>query len=198
MDKKIILASGSPRRKELLGMAGVSFEVRVFDIDETPRKKEHPKTMVRRLSVEKAMATVRTLEGKESFIVIAADTTVVNPAEKNLGKPGDEAEAVRMVYSLQGKTHSVYTGYSVLLVQNGKVVRKVTRAVRTRVKIQAMSRNQVKAYVAKGECMDKAGAYAAQGFGMAIIEKISGSYTNVVGLPMTEVMRDLVNLGWRA
>jgi septum formation protein len=198
MSKKIILASGSPRRKELLEMAGLSFSVHVPDVDETPLPREVPKKMVRRLSLLKALEAARGL-GRDpgSLLVLSADTTVVSPEGRNLGKPGDEKEALRMVTALQGRDHSVFTGYTIVELRGGKVRRMITRVVETKVRIRAMTKADIRAYVGRGESLDKAGAYAAQGFGMAIIERIRGSYTNVVGLPVTEVTADLKKLGWR-
>ncbi len=197
MGERIILASGSPRRKELLALAGLHFEVRVSEVDEEPKRGELPHRMVRRLSREKAFEVAKqVLHADAPVLIIAADTTVVSPAGKNLGKPRDEAEAVRMVHALQGRTHRVHTGYSILKISDKAVTRVISRVVTTRVTLKSMSRVEIREYVAKGECLDKAGAYAAQGHGMALIEKISGSYTNVVGIPVTQVLSDLRALGW--
>jgi septum formation protein len=197
MDERIILASGSPRRKELLTLAGLRFGVRLPEVDEEPEKNELPPRMVRRLSREKALEVARRIPFRRgSLFIIAADTTVVSPDGKNLGKPRDEAEAVRMVGALQGRTHRVHTGYSILRISGGEVRAAVSRVITTRVTMRAMSKAEIRDYVSKGECLDKAGAYAAQGHGMALIERISGSYTNVVGIPVTQVLRDLRALGW--
>ena len=196
MAEQIILASSSPRRKELLILAGLSFEVRVSDIDETPRRGESPKLMVKRLALEKGREVSKSATTGSRYI-ISADTTVVSPRERNLGKPRDEAEAIRMVRSLQGRTHRVYTGYAILKIESGRIVREISRVVTTRVTMKKMSTAEIRAYVARGECLDKAGAYAAQGFGMVLIERISGSYTNVVGIPVTQVLGDLGRLGWK-
>ncbi len=199
MGKKIILASGSPRRKELMAMAGLPFEIMVPEVDETPKKHESPKKMVKRLSREKALEIWRNqLTEKDSAIIISADTTVVSPRNQNLGKPRNEKEAMQMVSELQGRTHSVFTGYTIVDFVKGEARKIISRVVETKVTIQALSKAEVREYVEKGESLDKAGAYAAQGYGMAIIEKISGSYTNVVGLPMTQVKEDLKALGWKA
>lgn len=191
----IVLASGSPRRKELLTWAGVEFEILVSDIDETPKKKETPSEMVRRLSKEKAHAVGKNLIAvNRDAVVIAADTTVVSPRGKILGKPVDLDEAYKMISELQGKTHQVLTGYSIVKVKNGKILKTVSKVVKTAVTMRRLSTDERKFYLSQGESMDKAGAYAAQGFGMVLIEKISGSYTNVVGLPMSEVIQDLKKL----
>jgi septum formation protein len=198
MSKKIVLASGSPRRKELLEMAGIPFEIRVPEVDETPLPREAPQNMVKRLALMKALAAAREYSGKSTTaIILSADTTVVDPVGRNLGKPLNVRDAVKMVTALAGKDHFVFTGYSLVEIRKGRVHRILSRRVKTRVRIREMSPREVKSYVGRGESLDKAGAYAAQGFGMALIEQISGSYTNVVGLPVTEVTRDLRLLGWR-
>ncbi len=199
MSKKVILASASPRRKELLGLAGVKFEVHVPDIDETPLPRENAKKMVKRLSELKSKEVWRNfLSPKQSALVIAADTTVVNGAGEILGKPANSREAVEMVMSLQGRAHKVFTGYCILDIAKGEVKKCIVRAIETKVYIQPMTLSDARAYVSRGESQDKAGAYAAQGVGMTIIEKINGSYTNVVGLPVAEVMRDFKKLGWKS
>jgi septum formation protein len=198
MNKKIVLASGSPRRKELLEMAGIPFEVRIPEVDETPLPREAPQNMVKRLALMKALAAAREWSGGSgSTLILSADTTVVDPSGRNLGKPRNLKEAEKMVAALAGKDHFVFTGYSLVELRKGLVHRVLSRRVRTRVRIREMTAREIRDYVGRGESLDKAGAYAAQGFGMALIEQISGSYTNVVGLPITEVTRDLRLLGWR-
>ena len=190
---KVILASGSPRRKELLTWAGVPFEIMISDIDETPLKGEPPADMVRRLSAEKAVAVA--LQAKlNDVIIIAADTTVVSPKGKILGKPTDLKDAFKMISELQGKTHQVLTGYALVKIKKGKIQRTISKVVSTAVTMRALTITERNFYLSQGESMDKAGAYAAQGFGMVLIEKIRGSYTNVVGLPMNEVLQHLVKL----
>jgi septum formation protein len=199
MDSRIILASASPRRKELLTLAGLEFEIHLPDIDETPLKNELPRNMVKRLALGKAReVSLKHLENSRgSGFVIAADTTVVSPDGKNLGKPRDENEARRMVRALSGRTHRVHTGYALVRVTGGKVIHTVSRVVTTAVTMRSMSPQDIRNYVAKGECLDKAGAYAAQGYGMALIERIAGSYTNVVGIPVTHLLKDLRTIGWK-
>lgn len=186
---KIILASGSPRRKELLTWAGIGFEINVPNVDETPLKNETPAKMVRRLSIMKAHTVAKA--STEEVIVIAADTTVVSPRGKNLGKPESLKEAAKMIAAIQGMTHKVLTGYAIVKSKNGKILKTISKVVSTSVTMRKLSKEQIQFYLAQGESMDKAGAYAAQGFGMVLIEKINGSYTNVVGLPMSEVLADL-------
>ena len=192
---KLILASGSPRRKELLSWAGISFEIIISDVDETLIKNESPSKMVRRLSREKAEAVgAQLLSSTVKAIIIAADTTVVSPRGKILGKPSDLKEAFKMISELQGKTHQVLTGYSLVKIKNGKIQETISKVVKTSVTMRPLSVSERNFYLSQGESMDKAGAYAAQGFGMVLIEKIRGSYTNVVGLPMNEVLKDVVKL----
>jgi septum formation protein len=180
--KKIILASTSPRRIELLKQLGISFEVISPNADETPKKNETPSALVSRLALDKA----RSIRSK-SAIIIAADTIVVDPSGKKiLGKPRSKPEAEKMLRMLQAATHTVLTGYCLLEGSHSRV-----KVVRSRVKMRALSARQIRAYVATGEPMDKAGSYAAQGRGMALIEKINGSYANVVGLPICQVVQDL-------
>ena len=192
---KIILASGSPRRKELLTWAGVSFEIIISDVDEALIKGESPAKMVSRLSKEKAESVGKKfIQNQGSAIIIAADTTVVSPRGKILGKPVDLQDAFKMISELQGKTHQVLTGYSITQVKNGKIHKTISKIVKTAVTMRSLSVGERKFYLSQGESMDKAGAYAAQGFGMVLIEKIRGSYTNVVGLPMNEVLEELKKL----
>jgi len=201
MNPKIVLASGSPRRKELLTSAGVEFSVHAPDVDETPIRGERPNAMVARLSTLKARTAAQKVLGAgvsgDSFWVLAADTTVVSATGKNLGKPADVSEARKMIRALQGKKHRVFTGYTLLQIFGGKEKKKIVRTIGTDVFIKKMNADEIAAYVAQGESLDKAGAYAAQGFGMVLIEKISGSYTNVVGLPVAQVLADLKKLGWK-
>ena len=198
MSKKFILASASPRRKELLTQAGVKFEIKIPDIDETPLPHENAKKMVRRLSELKSKEVWRNfLSEKDSAVILAADTTVVNRDGEILGKPETIKEAISMILSLQGRPHRVLTGYSLLCVEKGELKSRSVNSVETKVFIQKMSPAEAKAYVARGESLDKAGGYAAQGVGMTIIEKIEGSYTNVVGLPISEVVKDLKKMGWK-
>ncbi len=170
------------------------------DTDETRRRGESPRQMVRRLAQEKAQSVaVWAGERYSNAVIIAADTTVVAPdGKKVLGKPRSRDEAVRMLSSLAGETHTVLTGYCVLNVEFGNVANLrsknadiTTRVVSSKVKMRKLSRQIIERYVESGEPMDKAGAYAAQGIGMNFIDSISGSYTNVVGLPMSQLLSDL-------
>jgi septum formation protein len=169
----LILASSSPRRAELLRAAGIEFIARAADVDETIRPDEPPRDYVARLSREKASAVVR---GDE--LALGADTTVVINGEI-IGKPADAEEAGRMLRALSGQWHEVLTG--VTLARADRIVSAVSS---TRVKFAELSDAEIKLYVSTGEPMDKAGAYAIQGRASLFVERIEGSYSNVVGLPV--------------
>ena len=177
-DLNLVLASGSPRRLELLQAAGFDFTVRVADVDETVLPNELPSDYVARLSREKALAVAACGE-----LVLGADTTVV-VGNEIIGKPVDDRDAERMLRLLSGAWHEVLTGVS--LVNNGQVSSEV--AV-TRVKFARLSDEEIAWYVASGEPMDKAGAYGIQGYASRFVERIEGSYSNVVGLPVQMVYR---------
>jgi septum formation protein len=173
-----ILASASPRRRELLAAAGFSFDIDPVDVDESLVPGESPGTFVVRVALLKA----RTASQRHpSRLVVAADTAVVVDDEV-FGKPADAADARRMLGRLSGRSHDVLTG--VALVGGG---REDTLVERTTVWFAALSNGDIEAYVATGEPMDKAGAYAIQGLASRFIPRISGSYTNVVGLPVASV-----------
>ena len=194
----IILASGSPRRKELLAQAGFDFEVEVSNADENVAE-ESPTEMVEELAARKAEAVVNLHNKKEdNCLVIGADTIVVLDG-KILGKPKDEADAVRMIRSFQGKVHQVYTG--VTLVFCGKAAenaaeqwKTITFAEKTEVFVCSMTEQQIEDYVKTGEPMDKAGAYGIQGRFAVWVKGISGDYNNVVGLPLGRVCRELLGI----
>ena len=183
---QLILASGSPRRRDFLAELGIAFEVRVTDIDETPQTGEQPVDFVARLSREKAQAVEQA--GAEAW-VLAADTAVVVDGEI-LGKPGDEAEACAMLMRLSGRWHEVWTGFSLCCQATAELC---TKTVCTRVRFLTLTPELCRAYVRTGEPLDKAGAYGIQGKGCFLVPEISGSYTNVVGLPMTEVLETLLH-----
>lgn len=178
----LILASSSPRRRDLLAGLGVRFAVRPVDLDETPRSGEEPRDYVRRLAEEKA--TARRGPGE---LVLAADTSVVLDGEI-LGKPADEAEARSMLGRLAGREHTVLTGIALAGgAEDGDGVRALVEE--SRVRIAPMSEEEIAWYAATGEGLDKAGAYAAQGVGALFVEAIAGDYTNVVGLPLPATYR---------
>jgi septum formation protein len=183
---KLVLASRSPRRAELLRAAGIDFTVRAADVDETPQPNEDPRDYCVRLAKEKAGA----LSASPDEIVLAADTTVVFGNEI-LGKPLDEADATRMLRGLSGRRHEVITA---ICLRCGNVV--IADVESTAVWFAALSDSEIKEYVASGEPMDKAGAYGIQGLASKFIERIEGSYSNVVGLPVSLVYRRLKEFTW--
>jgi septum formation protein len=170
----LILASQSPRRAEILKQAGFEFVVRPATVDETPLAGESPQACVERLARAKALA----VEAGAEDIVLGADTVVVIDG-RILGKPADAADAERMLHALSGRQHEVITG--VCLRRQSTVV---CGSAVTRVWFALLSPEEIGAYVASGEPMDKAGAYAIQGLASRYITRIEGSYTNVVGLPI--------------
>jgi septum formation protein len=180
----LILASQSPRRAELLRNAGISFEVRPADVDESVRAGEDPFEYVKRLAREKALAVLET--APEGAVVLGADTTVVVDGEI-LGKPADEDEARRMLEKLSRRGHQVMTGVCVAFRDRDGAVAAEVEAEVTEVEFAAMSAEEIAEYVASGEPMDKAGAYAIQGRASRWIPRIAGCYFNVVGLPVARV-----------
>lgn len=189
MVSKIILASSSPRRKELLEKLGLRFEVIPSLIDEIPLRGESPEDFALRASTEKALSVSRNLDGDS--VVIGADTIVVIDGEI-LGKPKDEEEATIMLEKIAGKEHRVITGFSIV---KPKVEILYRNFVESRVKIKTLAPWEIEGYIKTGEPMDKAGAYGAQGIGAFMIEEIQGSYTNIVGLPLVQVINVLTRLG---
>lgn len=203
--KRIILGSASPRRRELLEQIGISFEVRVSDKEEVYHSLI-PEEIVKELALSKAENVADDLREKQeqvkqiSFdkknnvlldtIVIGADTIVVSDGSI-LGKPKDEADAVRMIRSLQGRSHKVYTGVAILDYDDEGKRKSVVHAVETEVFVNPMSDEEIREYDATGEPLDKAGAYGIQGRFAAYIERIDGDYYNVVGLPVSYVYRQL-------
>jgi len=177
----LVLASQSPRRAEILRLAGIPFVTRSVSVDETPRAGEAPEDYVCRLAEEKTLA----VPAAPDEIVLGADTTVVVDGEM-LGKPADEADARRMLLALSGRRHEVMTG--IALRRGAQVTRD--RAV-TAVWFAPMTAADIAAYAASGEPMDKAGAYAIQGLASKFIQRIDGCYFNVVGLPVALVYRHL-------
>ncbi|HKR66867.1 MAG TPA: Maf family protein [Thermoanaerobaculia bacterium] len=189
---KFILASASPRRKQLLASIGLDFDVFPSHVPEVHQKGEAPEEYVARLSRDKAGAIAKE---HPSRWIIAADTTVVLRDEL-LEKPVDAADAARMLATIAGETHFVYTGVT---LQNAELGYRETRVAETEVRILPMSEADIDWYVRTGEPLDKAGAYAAQGAGAVFIDSIHGSYTNVVGLPLAtlfQMLRKAVD-GWQ-
>jgi septum formation protein len=180
----LVLASQSPRRRELLGCAGIPFVVRPASVDEARIGEEDPGEHVCRLAREKAQSVVCGLDE----IVLGADTVVVIDGEV-LGKPSDREHAARMLRQLSGRAHEVVTGIC-LRTSNRLIVDKES----TRVRFVRLPEEEIAAYVASGEPMDKAGAYAIQGRASRFVDRIEGCYFNVVGLPVSMVWRHLQEL----
>ena len=184
----IILASNSPRRRELLGQMGIKgFKVAAPDVDETVEGNLHPAQIVEELSLRKAKAAAAKNDG--DGLIIAADTVVALEGAV-LGKPRDERDAFSMLSALSGNRHDVYTGVTVML--GGRVV---TEHERTTVTFRDVEPEEIRAYIATGEPMDKAGAYGIQGRGALLVSGIQGDYCNVVGLPVYRLGRILAGLG---
>ena len=195
MNKEIILASASPRRKELLTQIGIDFHVCPCMKEEICREQE-PEQMVKELSRGKAFPVFQEFLGdkQKKILVIGADTLVAFKG-RVLGKPSDEKEADRMLTLLQGNTHQVYTGVTLVWQENdedGKWITKSKSFVeKSSVTMYPMSKEEIRTYIATGEPMDKAGAYGIQGRCAAWIQGISGDYNNVVGLPVGRLYQEL-------
>lgn len=189
---KLVLASSSPRRNQLLREAGFEFETARPEIPESLRPREAPRAMVRRLAESKASA-IGAREGRVgAYLVIGSDTTVVAPNRKRiLEKPLDVADSERMLRLLSGKTHSVLTGVSIQEWSGSKLRKKKTFVVETKVSFRKIAPAEIALYARSEEPRDKAGSYAAQGKGMSFISKVNGSYSSVIGLPVAEVVEAL-------
>lgn len=188
----LVLASASPRRRDLLSQLGLQFTVAAADLDETPLEKEAADAYVLRLARAKAQAVAARFPGTW---VLAADTTVALGTEL-LGKPSDPAEAREMLNRLSGRTHAVYTGVALA----GRA--QEATVVRTGVTFRTLSAGEIGWYVSTGEPLDKAGAYALQGKGGFLVAAVEGSPTNVIGLPLGETLELLTRAGvplpWRS
>ena len=189
MNSRIILASSSPRRKELLQSVGIQFEVIAPSSDESLLHNDNPKDYVQRLASEKAISVSKNLKGE--FLVIGADTIVVIDNEI-LGKPSDEEDARAILSRISGSVHHVLTAFSIAKPKD-KILH--SEVVDTKVRVKTLEPKEIEGYIKTGEPMDKAGAYGIQGFGAFMIKEIEGSYTNVVGLPLVEVLEALNKLG---
>lgn len=174
----VVLASGSPRRRDLLTQIGLAFSVQISQADETIPEGMSPHLAVQTLSLLKAADVAKQVE--KNAVVIAADTIVVLDGEI-LTKPKDEEDAARMLARLSGREHSVLTGMTVLRRRDGK---SVSATEETKVHFRALSEKEILSYVNSNEPLDKAGAYGIQGLGGLFVEKIEGDYYNVVGLPL--------------
>lgn len=178
---KLILASASPRRREILTEGGIPHKVLPANVDESVFEGLEPRLMVQLLAAAKAAEAAKGCAG----LVLGADTVVVLSGTV-MGKPGDAEEAFSMLSALSGKTHSVYTGVALLRTSDGKMK---THLEETKVTFRALSADEIRAYIETGEPMDKAGAYGIQGKGGALVEKTEGDFLNVVGLPLAAVDR---------
>ena len=186
--KTIILASASPRRKELLGKIGLKFEVEPSNQEEVVSSGLEPRELAKEISLEKAQAVA---SSHQNAIVIAADTFGVFRG-KIVGKPRTEAEARKMLAMLSGRSHRVITGFTIIDTDSNKTL---SRTVETRVYFRKLTPKEIDAYVKTGEPLGKAGAYAIQGLGSVIVEKIEGDYYNVIGLPLSALAESLKEFG---
>ena len=183
----LILASNSPRRRQLLALAGWNFIVSVADVDESPKENESPADYVLRLAETKA----RAVKADADQITLAADTTVVDGSDI-LGKPSDEREATAMLTRLRGRTHQVYTGIALLRGSDGSLL---TDLCVTDVPMRVYSNEEIRTYVASGDPLDKAGAYAIQHPGFRPVSGMEGCYASVMGLPLCHVLRLMSKMG---
>ncbi len=186
-DPCLLLASQSPRRRELLTLLGLPFDVAVADIAEGPQPGEPPRDLVARLSQEKA----RAVTARPDTLVIACDTVVAFEGEL-LGKPRDAVEATTMLNRLRQRTHTVYSAITLLETAAG---RTLTEVIKTQVAMRAYGDAEIAAYVASGDPMDKAGAYAIQHTGFHPVAELRGCYANVMGLPLCHLARRLRDWG---
>lgn len=196
MNKKIILASASPRRRELLAQIGLEFDVKVSEKEEVYTSTQ-PQRIVEELALMKAENVATDLEKETGrlvdTVVIGADTIVVKDDEI-LGKPQNEAHAYEMLQGLQGRAHEVYTGVAILSYNEAGERTVINHAVETKVHVHEMSEAEIRNYIATGDPLDKAGAYGIQGSFAAYIDGIEGDYYNVVGLPVSYVYQSLKNI----
>ncbi len=186
--RKIVLASSSPRRKDLLEHIGLSFDIVSSDFNESSVVEKTPKKTVEKLSLEKAMAIAPKYK---DAVIIGADTIVVLK-DKILGKPKDKKDAKHTLKMLSGTTHSIITAFTLIDTKTG---RTITRSVASRVTMRKISDKQIDNYIKTGEPMDKAGSYAVQGYGSLLIERIEGNYFGIVGLPLNILRNELYKMG---
>ncbi|HEX4001958.1 MAG TPA: Maf family protein [Candidatus Acidoferrales bacterium] len=189
---KLILASASPRRAEILRNAGIPFETQITLLDESILPGELPGDYVRRLASEKARAAAQARSDRNDDLFIGADTTVVM-ANEILGKPDSDGNARRMLRLLSGSTHEVHTGLAVL--SPGDKIERVVEEI-TRVSFAPISDDEIAAYIATGEPFDKAGGYGIQGVAGRYVTRIEGCYFNVMGLPLARLWSLLREFGW--
>ena len=185
------MASNSPRRREILERAGLTFTVDAANIEEDMARKVAPGELAKRLAFEKAAAVALRHPGA---IIIGADTVVAS-GKYVWSKPENAREAAMMLKAHSGKTHAVWTGFAILDTASGK---RVQRAVKTSVKMRALSPKEIATYVKTGEPFNGAGGYQLQGTGYVLVSEIKGDYNNIIGLPLTVVLKELKKLGVRA
>jgi MAF protein len=190
----LVLASNSPRRRQLLSLAGWEFQIAPAEVDETPFAQEDPRAYVLRLAEKKAQAAadLRQRAGHLAGLILASDTTVVEGAAQILGKPDGPEDAVRMLRLLRGKTHAVMTALAVLRQADGLLL---TDLCVTQVPMRAYSDEEIQAYVATGDPLDKAGSYAIQHAGFHPVENLQGCFASVMGLPLCHLVRLLRRVG---
>jgi septum formation protein len=194
MKQPLVLASSSPRRKQLLELLNVPFNVVDSNVDETVEFGPSPAEIAKMLANRKAQSVANMIG--PGHIVIGADTIVVLN-HRVLGKPNDRNDAIEMLLALQGKVHEVFTGIAIIDDKNSKELRKeIVQVSRTLVHMRKLTLSQIENYVDSGEPMDKAGAYAIQGFGSVFVESIEGCYFNVVGLPVSLFVNMMEELGY--
>ena len=186
--KTIILASASPRRKELLKKIGLKFKVELSNYEEDIPSGLEPHELAQKISLEKAKVVA---SKHQNVIVIAADTFIVFGGQI-LGKPHTEKEARKMLEAISGKSHSVITGFSIIDTSKNKTLSK---SVETKIYLRKLTLAEIDAYVKSKEPLDKAGAYAIQGLGAVFVEKIKGDYFNVIGLPLSALTEALKEFG---
>ncbi len=191
----MILASQSPRRRELLSEAGFDLDIRPADIDEARLPGESPVELVERLAAEKAEAARASLSAAPADGLLVAADTIVWMDDEALGKPENPEDAARMLRELSGRTHHVSTGVCVLrLAGDGPAAAQASLVEATDVTFWELTDAEIAAYVSTGEPLDKAGAYGIQGAGRLLVEKIDGDYSNVVGLPVARLVREVTRL----
>lgn len=192
---RLVLASGSPRRKEILTTLNIPFSVLVSDVPEFPVPGEMPRAYSARLALEKAAAVCERIAAEDGVVWVLAADTIVVLGDLLLEKPLHYEDNVRMLRELSGRTHHVVTAVSVAMVHSGKSTPRGARQVESSVLMRSLTEHEIHAYVASGEGLDKAGGYAVQGLASGFVPRVEGSYSNVVGLPATETVQLLSEAG---
>lgn len=191
--RRIILASASPRRRELLERAGINFEI-IPSKDEEKVSAIYPSEVVKELSYQKAVSVSKTIKDPSEEIIIIGSDTLVAYGEEILGKPVDENQAFHTLKHLQGNTHQVYTGVTVLINNSGKW-KEYTFCECTDVTFFDVTDEEILEYIQTGDCMDKAGSYGIQGPWGIYVKGIKGDYNNVVGLPVSRLIYEMKKIG---